>query len=336
MIIMNKVKILFTFLLLGAMFFSCSNSDDWKPASQLGADNPGAYFDFNITSEAVMVEPYDSYFTLTLVRAENKKSAAFQLPITVVQANSNFSIPTSVTFAAGATTAELKINITSALVLGDCSSFAISFDDKFFDPWKANASNSFLGYVCVVEKPTLGPVTPENISTYVQEPGVPSLSDFRNDGTARYHITLMSSKLNAWFADYSTHWSFTGLTIIMPYSSFRFALTFNYAPISNGVSTSIWYHQPTGTDEGLIPLLAPENNPLSDVRFNIPQFTNRSNIPFSASGFASAAGGAIITEFRNWLQAPTGFTIIQDWDDKTIFWFRSKADPNDWFKAERQ
>jgi hypothetical protein len=146
----------------------------------------------------------------------------------------------------------------------------------------------------------------------------------------------MSSKLDAWFVDYSTYWLFTGLTIIMPYSSFRFALTFNYAPVINGISTSIWYHHPAGTDEGLIPLLAPENNPLSDVRFNIPTFTNRSNIPFSASGYASAAGGAIITEFRNWLQAPTGFTIIQDWDDKTIFWFRSKADPNDWFKAERQ
>jgi hypothetical protein len=327
---MNKIKILFSFLLLGAMFFSCNNSDNWSPASQLGPDNPGAYFDFGVTPEGVTVEPDESSFTLTLARAQNKSSAAFQLPITVVQANSNLSIPSSVTFAAGATTAELKIDITTALVLGDCLSFALGFDEKLFDPWKANASNRFNGSVCVFEKPTLGPVTPENISKYVQEADVESASVFTNRSVAAaFDVILMSPRLDAWQEDYRTLFPlFSHYSIRIRRSTAQDSFTALYTP------TGLWYWgQPVDNSGMFQPMRAAGQNPLTDVTIVATRLST-SGAPTNHNSVDVNAGAVA---FRDFLNQEEGFTIIQDWDNPdNIFWFRSRLDPNDWFKVERQ
>ena len=166
-------------------------------------------------------------------------------------------------------------------------------------------------------------VTPENIETFEQDPAVESFAAFLNGGTARYDITLMSSKLEAWRQSYETDFpTFIGYVFLLPRSTYQISLAAYYESTSN-----VWYMgPPSGTVEGIFPMEGGDNNPLSDVTFVIPRNSTGGTVP---TGYNS--GGA--ASFRALVQDTAGFTIIQD---GTTFWFRSKADPTDWFVCERQ
>ena len=336
---MKTTKKLFTLLLLSAFIYSCDNSDNWSPPAPLGPDNPGAYFDFGIVSEGIRVQPDDTYFTLTLVRAENKAGTTFQLPITIVEDNPDLIIPTSVTFAAGSTTAELRIEMSTLPCDDHSLNFSIKFDDRYFDPWRANASNHFDGRVVLFRPPTHGPVTVDNVVWFVQEDDVETVSFFTNRATAAtFVLTEVSPRIYEWQEEHRGYQpTFSHYAIRIRRSTAQDSFTSFYTP-----SGQFFWGQPVDGSGMFHPIRTAGANPSTDVTIVA---TRRSG---SGAPYAATSGGVPINEhigyaFREWLNKPEGFTIIRDWIDpenpipnNNEFWFRSRANRHDWFKVVRQ
>jgi hypothetical protein len=171
------------------------------------------------------------------------------------------------------------------------------------------------------------PVTPENISTYVPNKEIDALGafkDFKNSGTSTtVRITLMSPKLDAWRTTYAAEVpEFSGFLIMMPRSTYDISFTLKYT--NNGS----WYWGPAADTTGFNPMTGDGHNPLYEVLFSL----GRSSTSAAPTGYNTDPSKAAVS-FRTFLQQPEGFTIIQDGN---AFWFRSNADPNDWFKTEPQ
>ena len=173
------------------------------------------------------------------------------------------------------------------------------------------------------------PITPENVSTYIQDPNVNTRYNFLNlmndngGELSRYQITLGSSKVTDLIANLNSAANTLQEEIRMyaPGSATR-DLRFHYIlrTDAGGTANLFWNcDMPTLTDAG--------RNPLTDVRITNANYTYNPTT-WSYTSFTGTAGHAA---FRSFIIQATGFTILQDGD---IFWFRSIADPNDWFKCE--
>ena len=137
---MNNIYRISISLIIGlTMFMSCGDDDKWSPGPQMASDNPCAFFDkSNSTLFQLEVdgdnELKQDYVIVTLGRDESKSVSAAEVPITVLSADANLSIPETVKFAAGSTTAELKITMTE--YEGGSSRFSIEIDeDKYFNQY---------------------------------------------------------------------------------------------------------------------------------------------------------------------------------------------------------
>ena len=335
---MRKINRIAVFLLAG---FVLSCGDDNEPNEV----NPGVYFDVALSPQTVEIDPLNAdkdFFVLTLGRDESKADAVLQLPITVIQADEGLTIPQAVTFAAGEASAELIITVSlSKLEDADVLAYSLEFDEKYFDPYSVKGFNRFDGEVFRV----LGAVTPENIATYVQPSNVRSVEAFMNEGTARYNITLMSPRLEAWSEDYREKIpEFTHYSILLPRSTYQMSFAVNYT------TGGFWYQGPQNTiandGQGIIPMTDGGANPLTDVTFDIPRSSGANPVPDNFNHPDYWGGVQSFFRFLHILTVDSqgepiipngsaGFTIISDRDDETVFWFRSKAEPNDWFKCER-
>lgn len=138
---MNNIYKIPTFLILGLciiMSVSCSDDDKWNPGPQIAADNPGVYFDKdNPASFDIEVDDNNNlskdHIIVSLRRDASKAGSSVQVPITVLSADNNLSIPQSVQFDAGSDTAELKIAITR--YEGKPLNFSLGIDDKYSTPY---------------------------------------------------------------------------------------------------------------------------------------------------------------------------------------------------------
>jgi len=212
------------------------------------------------------------------------------------------------------------------------------------------------------------PPTVETIVDYEVYPPLESLRGFLNNGVGTYNITLMSPRLETWRAAYKAAVpEFDRFTIVMPWTAEgqtgrQLGVQMHYTNTSG-----VWpYRATTEATPPVTPMTGDGNNPNSDGTFDLqrvdrtssnvphsttpPTFTVNAGNPHNQSAVVAAItniftpiGTASSAErntpaidnnnFIGLLSAPTGWTIIQD--DRT-FWFRSKADPNDWFVAVRQ
>ncbi|MCL2502593.1 MAG: hypothetical protein FWE99_05615 [Bacteroidales bacterium] len=320
----NKINKITIFLLaLGAIVSSCKDSNDWSPGPELADNIHGIHFDLDRSPQSLMLGPDDpSYVIVTLGRHGNKVASALEVPVTTLSADPGLAIPASVTFAAGSAFAELKIEIT--LNDWESLSYSLRVDENQFSTY--TKGSSFLSGEIFFDP---GPITPENIATYKQPSNVLARELFVTNGRVNYNITQMSPRFVQLFDEYKEIWPYTHQVMTIRSSATRlFSITFHYAP------NATWIHEPLDSEEGVF-AMGPPNNSLCDITFNIIRHANRSNLPFSASGFATAAGGALIEEYRAFIQNPAGFTIIVDRDNEGVFWIRSKANPNEWFKCER-
>ena len=139
---MNKIYKIPAFLIIGLLIIiatSCDDKNSWSPGPQMSSDNPSVYFDkSNPTSFQIEVDGDNKltqdYVIITLGRDKAKSGSAFQVPITVLSADANLSIPQTVEFAAGSSTAELKIKMTE--YDGKPSNFSIEVnEDKYFNQY---------------------------------------------------------------------------------------------------------------------------------------------------------------------------------------------------------
>lgn len=96
-------------LALAAVLSACSNDEKYTPGSQ----SPGAYFP-DTNPETVTVGAGETTFNVTIMRVDEKSAETVNLVAT--DENNLFEIPTSVTFAAGATTAEIAIGYDATIM----------------------------------------------------------------------------------------------------------------------------------------------------------------------------------------------------------------------------
>ena len=193
------------------------------------------------------------------------------------------------------------------------------------DIWPVNVNGNAVPFVNVTPPPPPPPpiITPDNVATYEQDPAVQSYQEFLHGGTATYKITYMSPTLEGWLESYQSQFpEFEEYTIIMPRGDYQLSLTANYE------SGARWYMGPnSGIWQGIFPMSGAGNNPLSDVTFVIPRNSYTGTPP---TGYNTGAGAL---SFKAFVQNTTGFIILQD---GKRFWFRSKANPNEWFCCEGQ
>ena len=172
------------------------------------------------------------------------------------------------------------------------------------------------------------PVTAENIVTYQPDPDINARDAFMylmndNGGTrSMYRLTQTSASVGALVSDLLT-------TLPLNITDIRF-----YSPGSATRDLRIWYVIQDGTtsanlywNNDMPALTDPGNNPLFDVRISNANYTYNPTTWTYTRVTSSAAHVA----FRAFIIQATGFTII---NDGNVSWFRSIANPNDWFKLE--
>lgn len=98
---------------LAAGMSACSDSDDYTPAQPVPDDCQVVYFDASNATEYEIApeETEGSVLTVTLSRLYATQEAT--VPLKVI-ADDVFSVPSSVTFAAGSTTATLPVTLSAA------------------------------------------------------------------------------------------------------------------------------------------------------------------------------------------------------------------------------
>jgi len=96
-------------LALAAVFSACSDDEKYTP----GAQSPGAYFP-DTNPGTVTVGADETSFNVTIMRVDDK--SAETVNITCTDENNLFTFPSSVTFAAGATSADITVGYDASVM----------------------------------------------------------------------------------------------------------------------------------------------------------------------------------------------------------------------------
>ena len=173
------------------------------------------------------------------------------------------------------------------------------------------------------------PVTVDNIATYMPDPDVNAIDAFlnlKNTGSvSRYRMTLMSPMQKEWHDNLRINFPayFDFCSIEAPRSTYDLSVIFNS---SSGTVRYYCNGGGSGTaGSGFIPMTGEGRNPLYDVYINVPSGSTIGSPP------AEYTTDTDFVNLRTFFRQATGFTVIRD---GTSFWFRSIADPNEWFKCE--
>lgn len=137
----NIARNLFTLLVI-ILFVGCESNEEWTPGPQVSPDNPGVFFDSsNPTNIPIGVDRNgdlkEDHVTITLGRDEFKAASELVVPITVRYQAPNLKVAESVRFEAGATTAELKINIETPQEGTTIFPVSLEIDENYGNPYKS-------------------------------------------------------------------------------------------------------------------------------------------------------------------------------------------------------
>jgi hypothetical protein len=134
---MNK-KILSLFVVTASLLVSCSEYvDTVEPGPIVSADNPAARFAASNTTNYEF-EPGISGFTIKAIRDKDKSANALEVSV-IVDANTEnaFIVPSKIAFPAGKDTIDVEIGISSSAPINVPLSLAISLDESYNNPYKA-------------------------------------------------------------------------------------------------------------------------------------------------------------------------------------------------------
>lgn len=136
---------------------SCSDDNDYQPGTAVADDCPNVYFSSSNES-LIEVKSDDTSKTVTVELDRTNTEGSLTVPIIVESKTDNITIPESVTFADGESTAYLNVTY-SEFTIG--TKFSIKIDDSYVNPYKIvdgfntyNASLSQLNKVCDVKYAT--------------------------------------------------------------------------------------------------------------------------------------------------------------------------------------
>lgn len=152
-----KIYKLFLTLLVATAFIACSEFEDVVVPSPAVADGVQAVRFAPSNKVAFELDPSKELsVSLLLIRNKATAGAAGSFPIEVVSnKDDNFVIPATVSFAAGDTTATIKVMVGSKAPAGADISFGIKVADQNVNPYKTEYG-SYYGKVIVVKWNDLG------------------------------------------------------------------------------------------------------------------------------------------------------------------------------------
>ena len=137
--------ILMSFLAIAATT-SCSEEEaDFTPAGPAAVEATEYYFTCG-TETNITISPTDKTIVATVNRANTEGEVTLDLIVT----NPNeelFTVPTSVTFADGAATADVVVEVSDSLVFFQEYQFAIQIPEKHTNPYIAENNNPTLHFV---------------------------------------------------------------------------------------------------------------------------------------------------------------------------------------------
>jgi len=143
---LNKIVTISAITLL--FMASCSNWKDSEiPSPEVSANSPAARFASTNPASFEIPPSNDMSFTLTVIRDSEAKANALDVPITIIS-DSAFTVPSTVSFAAGSATATLQIKIDPTATPGSTLPLAISLDNADANPYKAEYS-SYYGKILI-------------------------------------------------------------------------------------------------------------------------------------------------------------------------------------------
>lgn len=133
----NKIFLMFGVAAL-TLFSSCSDDDDYTPGAATGKYNV-SFTPASQNNKALELTATD--FTLTLQRADADVSKELTVPLEN-RSSSVFTVPQSVTFAAGSATAEIKIGIADTAKAFVDYSVNIVVPEEYTNQYAAAGNNT--------------------------------------------------------------------------------------------------------------------------------------------------------------------------------------------------
>lgn len=135
-----------------------TSCDNWKdtetPSPTVDAGCPAVRFASTNPTNFEIAPSNDMSLTLTVIRDSSAMANALEVPVTIIR-DSAFTIPSSVSFAAGSAKTTLQIKINSTATPGSTLPFAIKFDDPNVNPYKKEYA-TYYGTVLVSPWVNLG------------------------------------------------------------------------------------------------------------------------------------------------------------------------------------
>ena len=147
---MKKIKHLLLALSSIVLLFAC-DSEEYLPGPQANPNCKPVYFASSNSGRFNLNLGEQDHIMLSMKRDD--ASSALSVPIKTLEKNAIFTIPSSVEFAAGSTTAQLKIGISTAAESGVKYRFRIEIDgDEYVNPYiQSDGSYKFDGTVAFVK-----------------------------------------------------------------------------------------------------------------------------------------------------------------------------------------
>jgi hypothetical protein len=148
---MNIKKYKSLFFIAAAFLVSCSEYvDTVEPGPAVSADNPAVRFAASNTT-SFEFDPGTPGFTISVIRNETNADNALEVPVTVnTNTDDAFIVPGSIVFPAGEDTVDVVIGISPSAPAGVALSVAISLDEQFKNPYKAEYA-AYYGTVSLVK-----------------------------------------------------------------------------------------------------------------------------------------------------------------------------------------
>lgn len=155
---MKYNKIYFAFLIAAlALLGACSQYEDTVvPGPSVPAGNPAVRF---AQSNPIKIEldPSNLSFQVNVMR--DNPAAALSVPVTVLADTAHvFNVPATLSFAAGASTATLQINVNSSAPTGVPINVQVTFDNQYINPYKADGYPIYSTNITIVKWNNLGTV----------------------------------------------------------------------------------------------------------------------------------------------------------------------------------
>ncbi|MCQ2239963.1 MAG: hypothetical protein MJZ73_12135 [Bacteroidaceae bacterium] len=144
------------FLLIAAMsvfataFVACDEDDNYAPGKPAGSNNVAFVDPGNVVLAKTATE-----FDLTLVRVDTTKTVSelpeIEVPIEIVKLETDFIVPTSVTFPAGVDTVSITVKLPEEMALNKAYTFMVRVAQSFADPYVVQ-DNVFQCYTTITKE----------------------------------------------------------------------------------------------------------------------------------------------------------------------------------------